>query len=276
MVKRILRSLLALAIVLAAAGYGLHLYYKDRIFHPSATPPDAAAAPFAVEPVEIETADGLALRSWWHPPAEGKPAVLYLHGNSEHIGDYTRGAAPLAAAGYGVLMLEYRGYGGNSGTPSDEGLLRDGRAGMDWLAVRGFSGDRIVLYGYSLGTGVAVPLAAEHDVAGVILAAPFASIAEMGYALYPDWFVDLLLADRFDSIAWIAAVDEPVLILHGTEDRTVPPAQSALLASAGGPNIRRELIAGADHGWELFEPEGNARLLAFIARVTGCGAGPAC
>lgn len=267
MVKRILNGAFALALVAVAGGYALHLHYRERIFHPLDAAPDPAAAPFPVEVVAIETTDGLVLESWWHPPEPGEAVVLYLHGNAEHVGNYVRGAAPLVEAGYGVLMLEYRGYGGNPGNPSDEGLLSDGRAALDWLAARGIASREVALYGYSLGTGIAVPLAAEREVAGVILAAPFASIAEMGYALYPRWFVDLLLADRFDSIDYIDAVEEPVLILHGSEDRTVPAAQSALLARAGSTNVERILMAGAGHGWELFEPRGNDRILAFLERV---------
>ena len=267
MVKRILRPVLLAIVGLPLAGFGLHMHYKSRIFQPEDEIPDPATAPFAVETVTIATADGLALNSWWHPPESGRAVVLYLHGNADHVGNYGRGARPLAEAGYGVLMLDYRGYGGNPGRPSDEGLVADGRAALDWLEARGYPAATIVLYGYSLGTGVAVPLAAEREVAGVILAAPFASIAEMGYATYPRWFVDLLLADRFDSILHITDVDEPVLILHGDRDRTVPPRQSALLAAAGGSNIRRQVIKEAGHGWELFEPRGNAAILDFLARL---------
>jgi len=264
MVKRVLRPVLLAIVALPLAGFGLHLHYKSRIFQPDDELPDPGASPFAVETVTIETVDGLVLNSWWRPPETGKAVVLYLHGNAQHVGNYVRGAAPLAEAGFGVLMLDYRGYGGNPGEPSDEGLIKDGHAALAWLEAHGYPSEDIFLYGYSLGTGVAVPLAAEREVAGVVLAAPFASIAEMGYATYPQWFVDLLLADRFDSILHINAVEEPVLILHGDRDRTVPPRQSELLAAAGGNNIRRLVIDGAGHGWELFEPRGNAAILAFL------------
>jgi len=267
MVKRVLRPVLLGITVLVLAGFGLHLHYKNRIFQPDETPPDPAAAPFEVQIVTIETSDGLALESWWHPPEAGETVVLYLHGNADHVGNYVRGARPLVEGGFGVLMLDYRGYGGNPGAPSDEGLIEDGRAALAWLETRGHPPESIALYGYSLGTGVAVPLAAEFQVAAVVLAAPFASIAEMGYATYPRWFVDLLLVDRFDSILHIGAVEEPVLILHGDRDRTVPPRQSELLASTGGDNVRRVVITGAGHGWELFEPRGNRLILDFLERL---------
>ena len=264
MIKRILVAFVGLALLTGASGVGLQHYYKGRIFRAVDTVPDPAGAPFAVAVVDIPTADGLHLNSWWIAPAPGKRTVLYLHGNYRSIGYYPRGVRALVDAGYGVLMLDYRGYGGNAGTPSDEGLLRDAEAALDWLAERGIASRSVVVYGYSLGTGVAVPLAAERDLAGVILAAPFASIAEMGYAQYPHWFVDLLLDDRFDSVAHIAAVSEPVLIFHGDADTTVPVAQSARLAAAGGDNIRRIVIPGASHGWDLFEPRGNRLVLDFL------------
>lgn len=262
--KRLAIILLVGILVLLTTGFGLKSHYKDRIFHPVAEAADPAAAPFPVELVTIDS-DGLALQSWWHAPEDGERTVLYLHGNSKNVGEYVRGTRPLVEAGYGVLMLEYRGYGGNPGNLSDEGLIRDGLAALDWLAARGIAPETVAVYGYSLGTGVAVPLAAARDVAAVILAAPFASIAEMGYRSYPRWFVDLLLDDRFDSIDRMGEVDEPVLIIHGSADGLIPLSQSALLADAAPDGrVTRHVIDGASHGWDLFEPAGNALILDFL------------
>ncbi|MFQ5347198.1 MAG: alpha/beta hydrolase [Rhodothalassiaceae bacterium] len=274
MIRRIAIALVALLLLTGASGVGLHYYYKARIFRASDQIPDPADVPFPVEVVRIPTADGLQLNSWWIPPQPGKRTVLYLHGNYRSIGHYPRGVQALVGAGYGVLMLDYRGYGGNPGAPGDEGLLRDAEAALDWLAAKGIAPATVVAYGYSLGTGVAVPLAAERDLAAVILAAPFASIAEMGYDQYPHWFVDLLLSDRFDSIGRIAAVSEPVLIFHGDADTTVPVTQSARLAAAGGGNIHRIVLPGATHGWDLFEPRGNALVLDFLADLDRRGLTP--
>lgn len=265
MLKRLAIALVALLVLGGAGGLGLQGYYKSRIFNPVDDVPDAAPAPFAVETVSVATPDGLALNAWWHAPGPGGRVVLYLHGNANNMEHYIRGVAPLAEAGHGFLMIDYRGYGGNPGELSDEGFLVDARAALDWLGARSIPSREVTLYGYSLGTGVAVPLAAEREVAGVILAAPFASIAEMGYDSYPRWFVDMILEDRFDSIGQVAAVEEDILIFHGTDDRTVPVGQSARLAAAGGDNVRRIVIEGAGHGWDLFEPAGNALVLEFLA-----------
>ncbi|WP_281300417.1 MULTISPECIES: alpha/beta fold hydrolase [unclassified Iodidimonas] len=263
MLKRLLIAFVALFFLSGASGYGLHLYYKDRIFNPSPDRADVEKSPFPVEVITIKTADGLDLQSWWSPPRDGMASILYLHGNSKSIGSYLRGTAPLVAAGYGVLMLEYRGYGGNPGALSDDGFLIDAQSALDWLEARGIASADVHVYGYSLGTGVAVPLAAKRDVASVVLAAPFASIAEMGYDQFPRWFVDALLTDRFDSIGHIKDVTEPVLILHGSDDQTVPAHQSVRLAAAGNDNITRHVIDGAGHGWDLFEPRGHALILRF-------------
>lgn len=267
MLKRLSIALVALAVLGGAGGLGLQGFYKSRIFNPTDAVPSLAAAPFAAETATVETPDGLRLNAWWHAPRPGGRVVLYLHGNANNMEHYIRGVAPLAEAGHGFLMIDYRGYGGNPGKLSDGGFLVDAHAALDWLEGRGIPAPEVVLYGYSLGTGVAVPLAAGREVAGVILAAPFASIAEMGYDSYPRWFVDLILADRFDSIGHVAAVEEDVLIFHGSDDRTVPVHQSARLAAAGGRNIRRVVIEGAGHGWDLFEPAGNALVLEFLEKL---------
>lgn len=269
MLKRLLIMIIAVAGLTGASGYGLRVYYKSQIFNPSMVAANPADSPFPVSVVDIPTSDGLILKSWWSAPRDNMPTVLYLHGNATHVGTYTRGAAPLVAAGYGVLMLEYRGYGGNPGTLSDAGFLLDGHAALDWLEARGIPSRSVLIYGYSLGTGIAVPLAAQRDNAALVLAAPFASIAEIGYDSYPRWFVDILLSDRFDSIAAINAVRAPILIIHGSEDETIPPHQSEKLAKAApDADLRRIVFDGAGHGWDLFEPRGNAAILSFLAEQT--------
>ncbi|MBK5910203.1 hypothetical protein CCR85_01685 [Rhodothalassium salexigens] len=264
MIKRILLVLAVLGGFAAASLWGLHLYYRGQIFNPGNEPPALAEAAFPVETVTIRPTPDLALTGWWHAPEDGEATVLYLHGNSGNMGDYMPGVAPLVAAGYGVLIFDYRGYGGNPGRPTDEALLADALAALDWLDRRGVRPGGVAVYGYSLGTGVAVPLAARRDVGAVVLAAPFGSIAQMGYAQYPRWFVDAVLADRFDSLAAAPNVHEPVLIVHGTRDTTVPATLSEPLAAAL-PNAQRVVIDGAGHGWDLFEDGGTAHILDFLA-----------
>ncbi len=192
------------------------MYFPDR----TRTPPALAGLPEAEE-VVIETADGEKLVAWHVAAAEGKPVVLYFHGNGGalvHRVDRFRG---LIANGNGLVALSYRGYGGSSGSPSEEGLLADAAAGYAFAAAR-YPAQRIALFGESLGTGVAIWLAAEKPVARLLLQAPYTSIVDVAVAAYPFLPVRLLLKDRYRSDERVGGVTAPVLVLHGERDRIVP------------------------------------------------------
>lgn len=214
-------------LALAAGGYaaiGTLMYFGQRalLYFPDAsrTTPAAAGLPRAEE-VRLDTSDGEQVIVWHRPPQANKPVVLYFHGNAGAL--HTRAArfAELMSDGTGLVALSYRGFGGSSGRPTEDGLIRDATAAY-WFATERYDANRIVLWGESLGTGVAVALAAEHPVAGVILESPFTSTADVAAAIY--WFmpVRLLLKDQFRSDERIARVTAPVLIMHGERDATVP------------------------------------------------------
>ena len=167
-----------------------------------------------------------------------------------------------------MLLAEYRGYGGNPGTPSEEGFYADGRAALDFLAAREVPAARIVLYGESLGTGVAVQLALERRVGAVVLEAPFTSAVDVGADIYPFLPVRLLARDRFDSIAKIAAIGAPLLVLHGEADKVVPVRFGrALLAAARQPK-EGVFVPGAGHA-DLYQHGGAGIVLDFLARRLG-------
>jgi uncharacterized protein len=192
------------------------MYFPDR----TRTPPALAGLPEAEE-VVIETADGEKLVAWHVAAAEGKPVVLYFHGNGGalvHRVDRFRG---LIANGNGLVALSYRGYGGSSGSPSEEGLLADAAAGYAFAAAR-YPAQRIALFGESLGTGVAIWLATEKPVARLLLQAPYTSIVDVAVAAYPFLPARLLLKDRYRSDERVGGVTAPVLVLHGERDRVVP------------------------------------------------------
>jgi fermentation-respiration switch protein FrsA (DUF1100 family) len=180
--------------------------------------------------VHVKAADGLTLLAWYLPPA--KPdgfVVLYLHGNGGHIGYRSERLRKFHAAGWGALLLEYRGYGGNLGSPTEAGLVLDAQAGLSEIQARGIPPDRTVIWGESLGTNLAVRLATENKFAGIILESPFTSIAAIASQQYPFVPVDLLLKDRFDTESRIAAVHSPTFILQGGRDRLVPNAMGKTL-----------------------------------------------
>ena len=234
----VLKGAAALAGLYLLVALGLFLLQRRILFLPDRTPPDLARTGIpGLRTVAVAAADGLSLLSWYlPPPGEAAPVVLYLHGNAGHIGHRVARLPHFQRLGWGVSMLEYRGYGGNPGSPSEAGLLADARGGLAALRAMGFPPERIVLWGESLGTGLAVRLAAETPVAAVLLEAPYTSIAAMAKRHYGFLPVDWLLRDRFDSLAAIGRVRAPVLVMHGARDRLIPAAMGrALFEAAGGP-----------------------------------------
>jgi fermentation-respiration switch protein FrsA (DUF1100 family) len=192
------------------------MYFPDR----NRTPPAQAGLPEAEE-VILETADGEKLIAWYVPAAEGRPVVLYFHGNAGTLVQRLRRFRGLIANGNGLVALSYRGYGGSSGSPSEEGLLADAAAAYAFAAAR-YPAERIAVFGESLGTGVAIWLAATNPVARVLLQAPYTSIVEIAAAAYPFLPVRFLLKDSYRSDERVGGVSAPVLVIHGERDRVVP------------------------------------------------------
>jgi fermentation-respiration switch protein FrsA (DUF1100 family) len=182
--------------------------------------PQEADFPQAQE-IMLRAADGTNVIAWLVPPQENNPLVLYFHGNGGSVAHRVARFRKLIDDGTGLVALSYRGYGGSEGSPTEEGLIADARAAYDFARTR-YPDARIVLWGESLGTGVAVAIAAEKDVAAVILEAPFTSAADVAFSAYPFLPVSLLMKDQFRSDARIGKVTAPVLIMHGERDRVVP------------------------------------------------------
>jgi fermentation-respiration switch protein FrsA (DUF1100 family) len=235
---------LAVVVVLitVAAWFGQRrlIYFPDR-----STP----APPGGVREVALETADGLSLTAWLLEPTgrDRRLAVLVAPGNAgnrEHRLDL---AQPLAAAGLTVLLLDYRGYGGNPGRPSEAGLRHDARAGVDHLTAAGFAPDRIIYFGESLGAAVVGDLAAEHPPGGLVLRSPFVSLSAVGAHHYPLLPVSALLRDRYELAQHLERVDQPTTVILGTADSVVPPEQSRTLADRAAGDVTVITVDGADH-----------------------------
>jgi len=192
------------------------LYFPD----PARTSPAAAGLPEAEE-IVLRSADGEQLVTWHVPPRGSTPVILYFHGNAGALDLRVSRFKWLIAAGYGLVALSYRGYGGSSGKPTEAGLLLDAAAAYQF-AVAHYPAKRVVLWGESLGTGVAVGLAAEQEIGGIILDAPFTSIADVGTAAYPFIPVRWFIKDAFRSDERIGRIRAPLLVLHGERDRIVP------------------------------------------------------
>jgi len=239
-----------IAPVVAYAGIVGILYMKQRklLYRPDDHRPsiqEAGAVGMSV--VSATTEDGLTLEGWYRPAAPDRPTFLYLQGNAGHIGMRAEKANLLGERGYGVLLAGYRGFGGNPGEPSEEGLCADGRAWLSLLTELDLPLSEIVLYGESLGSGIVAELARDHPVRAAILEAPYTSVAAIAARLY--WYapVDLLIRDRFDTLSRIGQVRCPVLIVHGSEDTFIPAAHGRMLFEAAPDPKRLEIIQGAAH-----------------------------
>jgi fermentation-respiration switch protein FrsA (DUF1100 family) len=217
------------------------LYFPTRTL--AAVPADYE---LEAEELSLEAEDGIRLHGWWIR-GDGRRALVFFHGNAGNIGDRLDRARILHDRfGFDVFLVDYRGYGRSAGRPSEEGLYRDGRAAYRAALERGFAPERIVLFGESLGSAVAIRTASDMPCAAVVLETPFLSIPEMARVHYP--FVPaFLVRSRFDNGARIAAVAPPKLFLVAERDEIVPPAQSRRLYDLATGQKSFFLIRGAGH-----------------------------
>ncbi|MCW8444452.1 alpha/beta fold hydrolase [Fluoribacter gormanii] len=233
---------LILFILIATVAYFWQRYF---IYFPSSEKPnlqDFQAEDMQI--IKIPVVNGLTLSSWYKPPVDKKPVILYLHGNAGHIGYRMPLVRQFLSEGFGVLLLEYRGYGGNSGKPTESGLYQDARAAMQFLQQRGIEGKNIVLYGESLGTGVATQMAIEFPVCALVLQSPYTSLTALARFHY-SW-LPMPMIDRYDSLSRIQKIHVPILMLHGKLDEVVPYNQG--LALFNQANQPKEWIEFSDKG----------------------------
>lgn len=214
--------------------------------------PAAAGLPEAEE-VPLTASDGVHIVAWHVPPRDGKPVILYFHGNGGALRFRVERFRRLIADGIGLVALEYRGYGGLSGSPSEQGLIADAQAAYRFAATR-YPAQQLVVWGESLGSGVAVALAAEQPVGRVILEAPFTSAVAVGSRHY--WYlpVSLLMKDQFRTDRRIAKVTAPLMIMHGVHDRVVPYAMGEQLFDLA--NQPKHLVRFLDGGHEDLDATG--------------------
>lgn len=265
----IYKLVLIAALVYAAFVFVLFLQQRSLLYHPHKkreAPPAIAAV------AAVRTADGLALEGWYFKPQTGKPVLVYYHGNAGAIGGRLAKIPDYVNAGYGVLLAEYRGFGGNPGTPTESGLYQDGWAYLDWLAKeQGIGPEQIVLYGESLGTGVSVELAAQLSDRGtpplaVVLEAPFTSVLDLARGLYFFIPVDLLLLDRYMSAEKIKRVRAPVFMINGQDDEVIPQAHGkALFQIANEPKKFVQIPGGHHNDLHLLGLSGH--VLEFLAGI---------
>ena len=217
------------------------MYFPETV----RTAPAAAGFPEAEE-IALDTADGERVIAWHVKPRGDRPVVLYFHGNGGALRYRVERYQALTADGTGLLALSYRGYGGSSGRPTEDGLIEDARAAYAFAAAR-HPAARLVLWGESLGSGVAVALAAERPVARLVLEAPFSSAVDVAASAYPFVPVRWLMKDQFRSDLRIGKVAAPVLIVHGERDAVVPIKSGERLYALITAPKRFVRVPGAGH-----------------------------
>ncbi len=242
---------LLVAVLIATPVVGLWLAQRRLIYFPNRSPVPSAATVLADgHDVVLETSDGLRLGAWLvtpHGPGRGA-AVLIAPGNAGSRIDRVPLARALAGVGFTALLMDYRGYGGNPGEPSQSGIARDVRAAREYLAAKtGFASDRTIYFGESLGAAVVTELATVYPPAGLLLRSPFTDLAAVGHHHYPIVPVRTLLRDRYPVVDLIDQVTAPTIVIYGTSDSIVPSSQSRAVAARAGGLIRLISVEGADH-----------------------------
>ncbi|MFT5507080.1 MAG: fermentation-respiration switch protein FrsA (DUF1100 family) [Hyphomicrobiaceae bacterium] len=224
------------------------------MYAPDPTRVDPATAGLStVQEIKLRTPDGVELIAWYHPAQPGQPTLLYFHGNAGNLLSRAGRMEEFIAKGRGMLMLSYRGYGGSGGKPTEKNNFSDAHLAYQWLLEQGIKAADIIAYGESLGSGVAVQLAASNPVGGVILDAPYTSIADVGARIYPFLPVQVLILDRYDSLSRINQINAPLLIVHGDQDDLIPIAMGRELhEGAVQPKQFSSIIGGGHSDHHLF------------------------
>jgi fermentation-respiration switch protein FrsA (DUF1100 family) len=236
-------------LVLALLTGLLWAFQRSLIYLPDPGPVPAADSVLpGARDVVLTTADGLDLGGWFLPAGADVPAVLVASGNAGHRGHRAPLAERLHEAGLSVLLFDYRGYGGNPGTPTEAGLALDVRAARDFLIDdAAVPPERLLYLGESLGAAVVTELATEHAPAGMVLRSPFVDLAAMATEHYPLLPARALLRDRFPVAEQLAGVTVPTTVVYGSADSIVPAGQSRAVAEAAGRLHRLVEVDGADH-----------------------------
>lgn len=235
---------------------GIYVFQRDLLYFPSPLykTPQAANAPLEFKELNIKTEDGLNLKGWYAPATSKNLTLVFFHGNGGSLRTTGSVYKPYLATGYGFLLAEYRGYGGMPGKPTEAGLYADARASLKSLIASGVKEENIVLFGHSLGSGVATQMAQEFHVRGLILFAPFLSVAKMAQIRFPYFPAEYMTKDRFENFKKIPSIHVPILITSGGRDTVIPPTQGKTLFDLANEPKQFLFIPGGGHN-DLLDSE---------------------
>jgi len=201
----------------------LYFYQRNLLYHPNENNYSDDKITVNIEKVNIKTSDNINLLGWYHEKnLKEFKTLIFFHGNAGSLENRIHKLNHFKDMNVNFLIIAWRGFSGNSGEPSENGLYKDGKSAIDWLIKKGISEQKLILYGESLGTGVAVHLAQNRNFSGVILETPFTSMIDAAKTFYPYIPVKLLLKDKFENYKKIKNINSPILIMHGEADQIVP------------------------------------------------------
>lgn len=241
-----------LLIALAYSGMAGYLYFNQRkiLYLPEKNlkhPKEYGLNGF--EEIKLRTSDTFALTAWYSQPVLDKPTIVYFHGNAGHLGDRSEKLAHFQKEGWGIMAVSYRGYGTSEGVPSEAGLFEDARTSLQFiLKSRNIPVEKTILYGESLGSGIAVQMATEFQgLKAVVLEAPYTSVADRAAELYPYIPARKLLKDHFNSLQKIRNVKAPLMIIHGVEDITIPVHHGQAIFGYANEPKKAHFLPGIGH-----------------------------
>ena len=240
---------LTFIIIYLCVVFALYCFQRKMIFYPDKNFPNINVyETYGIKPVNVTTSDNLGLTGWWKKAQKDKPTLIFFHGNAGHHGHRMQNILSYIDKGFGVLLAGYRGYGGNPGSPSETGFYKDAEAYMHHLINEGIDENKIIVYGQSIGTGVAVRIAYEYkNIQALILEAPYTSLPDVAAKTYFFIPVHFLMHDKFDNLSKIKEVKSPLLIMHGTKDHIIPSEMGRKLYEAGNSPKELYYLEGYGH-----------------------------
>ncbi|MGD9638115.1 MAG: alpha/beta hydrolase [Alphaproteobacteria bacterium] len=245
----IINTLAILLVFYVLVVLAVYIIQRDLLYFPPSEPPskEHIFIPYISE-ITIETYDKLKLTAWFVPPREGMPIIIHFHGNAGCISGSAYKMQQLAARGYGFLFPEYRGYCGNAGKPKEKDLINDGLSAINYLKAKNYNENQIIVYGESLGSGIAIASAKDLNLKAVIIESGFSSITETAQEIYWYFPASLMVKDSFRNDLRIKNVKAPLLIIHGSNDNTVNVKQSQKLFNLANDNPKTlKIVDGGEH-----------------------------
>ena len=243
------------------------VYFANRAFMYFPNPDRIAPSEVGlkgVEEIEFVTNDNVTLVGWYARAREGKPTILYFHGNASNAADRAPRVKPIMQDGFGVFYLNNRGYGGSGGKPTEDNNIADAIAAYDHLVGAGVPGNTIVAYGESLGSGQAIRLATERPLVAIVLESPLTSTVDVAKDAYFWLPLSLLITDKYENEKSIRSVRAPVLILHGEQDGTIPPEMGQRVFRAANDPKKIEIFPHGGHV-DLFDHGAWEKTKSFLA-----------